>query len=87
MIGKDKAFMCRLERSTGTPPPHVLRALAGIYDIHPDELLQKAGYRQMPLRDVIERPDEAPDAILGAITPAERRELKRYLAFIRLVRF
>ena len=86
MIGKDKTFICRLERSAKTPRPHVLRALAGIYDLHPNEVLGKAGYKEFPPLDVLEHPDKAPDTILDTITDHERRELKRYLAFIRLVK-
>jgi len=85
MIGKDKSFICRLERSTKTPPPHILRALAGIYDIPPDKMLRKAGYKEMPLLNVIKEPDDAPDTILYSITDNEKRELKRYLAFMRIV--
>jgi transcriptional regulator with XRE-family HTH domain len=85
-IGKDKSFICRLERGTKTPPPHILRALAGIYDVPPDELLRKAGYKEMPLLNMIQRPEDAPDTILDSATDYERRELKRYLAFIRIVK-
>lgn len=84
-IGKDKAFICRLERSSKTPPPHVIRALAGIYDIPPDKLLKKAGYKELPLLDVIKRPESSPDMILDNVTADEKRELKRYLAFMRIV--
>ncbi len=86
MIGKDKSFICRFERSIKTPPPHILRALAGIYDILPERVLNKAGYKEMPLLDIIKKPDNIPDSSLLNTTSIEKRELKRYLAFMRLTK-
>ena len=85
-IGKDKSFICRLERSPKTPRPHIIRALAVTYDIPPDKLLKKAGYKELPWLDVIKKPDSSPDTILDDISKKETRELKRYLAFLRVMK-
>ena len=83
-IGKERSYLCAFERGKRRPPPHILRALAGIYDILPEDLLKKAGLIELPLLDAIRTPDEVSDNILSDTTEEERRELKRYLAFLRL---
>jgi transcriptional regulator with XRE-family HTH domain len=85
LIGKDKTFICRLERSSKTPPAPIIRALAIKYGLSPKNLLKKAGHEELPWLDIIKQPDNSPDTILDERSPEETRELKRYLAFMRVV--
>lgn len=84
-IGKDKSYICRLERSTKIPPPHIIRASARAYEIDPDILLSKAGYKEFPWFEVIKNPDDISDSVFSTLTTEEKRELKRYLAYINIV--
>jgi len=85
---KDGSLICRLELGIKTPPPDVLsrilRQLAIAYDIHLDVLLKQAGLKEFPWHKIVREPNDAPDTILDDTTNDEKRELKRYLAFMRL---
>ena len=85
LIGKDKTFICKLERGLKTPPAPIIRALAIKYGLSPEIILEKAGHKELPWLDIIKKPDNSPDTILDELSPEETRELKRYLAFMRVV--
>ncbi len=79
------AYLSQLENGRiGKPSPNILHALAGVYGVPYDVLMEKAGY-------VMAKGDRAEGAKHGRVatfadknlTPEEEEELLKHLAYIR----
>lgn len=79
------AYLSQLENGhIGKPSPNILHALAGVYGVPYDVLMEKAGY-------LIAKADRAEGARHGRVatfadknlTPEEEEELLRHLAYMR----
>jgi transcriptional regulator with XRE-family HTH domain len=79
------AYLSQLENShIGKPSPNILHALAGVYGVPYDVLMEKAGYL-MAKTDRAEGEKHGRVATFADknLTPVEEEELLKHLAYIR----
>ncbi|MFC1944425.1 helix-turn-helix transcriptional regulator [Chloroflexota bacterium] len=86
-MGRSRSYICQIENGRRTPSPRLLRELAIIYEELPERVLMKAGLFEMFTLTAIAAPEELPENPLSdveGVSEDERRELLRYLGFLRL---
>ncbi len=90
MLGRSRGYLCQIETGKKRPSQRIMRQLAIIYGVLPEEVFRKAGLLELFNLTAIMAPAELltdPLAVLRGVLPEdERQELISYLAFLRLRR-
>jgi len=90
MAGRSRNYICQIEMGKRIPSQRILRDLAIIYGVLPEEVFKEAGLLELFNLTAIIAPTEmttGPLELLKGILPEdERQELISYLAFLRLKR-
>jgi transcriptional regulator with XRE-family HTH domain len=77
------AYLSQLENGRiRKPSPNVLHSLAGVYTVHYEALMEKAGYL-LPSQDEGGRRNRLAAFAIDDLTAEEEEELLKYLAFLR----
>ena len=86
-LGRSRSYLCQIETGKRKPSTRLLRELAVIYEELPEAVLLKAGLLELFTLSAIIAPQDLPDNPLRdvkGVTEEEKRELVRYLGFLRL---
>lgn len=78
------AYLSQLENGKiSKPSPHILHALAQVYGISYERLMERAGYLTASSGDDQQKHGKAATFAVENLTVEEEHELLRYLAFLR----
>lgn len=85
-LKRSKSYVCKMETTKRVHDADALYAYAVACGTRPEYLLGRTHQLQLPLLNALIAPSDLSIDPLEDITPEERQELIRYLAFLRLKR-